>query len=279
MSLTRIAYFPLMTYPQVVSDDSVVATLTFASALECELQIEAFSVDVPNVSAPLGGFLVNIPGMIRTIEDNSRTHCRRLHDLVTEKTRSRVKAHFSTREVVLGGEAEVAVGEARYYDTVLLPWSAEDISLQDLAQSLLFGTGRPCIVVPPSAGPMPLDHIAIAWDASRVAARALADALPMLADGGQVSILTVQGEKRLAGPNIADTLSAALVRRGIRATPRSINLSGRPIAEVLQVAAIEAGARLLAMGGYGHSRVRDFILGGATKGVLNDLRLPVLLSH
>jgi len=279
VSLTRIAYMPLMTYPHVVSDNAVVATLTFASALGCELQVTAFSVDVPNVSAPLGGFLVNIPGMIRTIEDNSRAHCQRLHNLLTEKAGSRVKVHFSTREVVLGAAAEVAVGEARYCDMVLLPWSAEDISQQDLAQSLLFGTGRPCIAVPSAALPAPLDHIAIAWDGSRVAARALADALPMLTEGGQISILTVQGEKPLAGPNIAETLATALVRRGIRVKARSMNLSGRPIAEVLQVAAIEGGAQLLAMGGYGHSRVRDFILGGATKGVLNDLRLPVLLSH
>lgn len=279
MSLSRIAYLPLITHPQLVSDRSVVATIDFSAVLGYDLQTTAFSVDVPNVSSPLGGFLINIPDLVRTIEDNSRAHCEHLRTLVAEKAGSRVKVHFSTREVVLGEAAEVAVDEARYCDLVLLPWSAEDTSLQDLAQSLLFGSGRPCIIVPPRAAPAKVDHIAIAWDASRVATRALADALPMLADGGHVSILTVQGEKPLGGPNIAEKLSAALVKRGIRAEARRIDFSGRPIGEILQVAAIEDGAQLLVMGGYGHSRIRDFVLGGATKGVLNDLRLPVLLSH
>jgi nucleotide-binding universal stress UspA family protein len=94
-----------------------------------------------------------------------------------------------------------------------------------------------------------------------------------------MTVVTVQGEKALSGPGIAQTLTASLERRGYSARAVNITLEGRTIAKALQDTALSEGAQLLAMGGFGHSRLRDFILGGATKGVFSDLRLPVLLSH
>ena len=124
-----------------------------------------------------------------------------------------------------------------------------------------------------------IDHVAIAWDASRVAARAVADLIPLLASDCRIAVLTVRDEKPLPSHDIAEALSASLTQRGFGAEARHVALAGRTVAEALQEAAIEAGADLLAMGGFGHSRVRDFVLGGATKGIFADLRLPVLLSH
>jgi nucleotide-binding universal stress UspA family protein len=134
-------------------------------------------------------------------------------------------------------------------------------------------------LVPPSARAVALDHIAIAWDGSRVAARALWDALALLPESGRLTVLTIRDEKPLSAPDLAGSLATSLEKRGYNAKPLNIMLSERTIAEALQDSTVEAGAQLLAMGGFGHSRVRDFILGGATKGILNDLRLPVLLSH
>jgi nucleotide-binding universal stress UspA family protein len=148
-----------------------------------------------------------------------------------------------------------------------------------MAQSVVFGSGRPTILVPPSARAVPLDHIAIAWDGSRVAARAMWDALALLPENGRVTVLTIRDEKPLSAPDLAGSLASSLEKRGYNAKPLNITLSERTIAEALQDSTVEAGAQLLSMGGFGHSRVRDFILGGATKGILNDLRLPVLLSH
>ena len=135
------------------------------------------------------------------------------------------------------------------------------------------------LMVPGSAKPMALSHLAIAWDGSRVAARALGDALPYLVEGGRVTVLTVQGEKALEQDDPAATLAAALGRRGLKAEARLIPMGKGGIATTLQEAALAEGAQVLAMGGFGHSRLREFILGGATDGVLKDLRLPVLLSH
>ena len=159
------------------------------------------------------------------------------------------------------------------------PGPTRVLGAQDMAQAIVFGSGRPTILVPPSARPASLNHIAVAWDGSRVAARALGDALQLLAKGDRVSVLTVQDEKSLSRSDLADALASSLEKRGLSATPLGITLGQKTIAETLQDTALSEGAQLLAMGGFGHSRIRDFILGGATKGVLTQLQLPTLLSH
>ncbi|MGX7873120.1 universal stress protein [Mesorhizobium sp. ORM6] len=92
-------------------------------------------------------------------------------------------------------------------------------------------------------------------------------------------MVTVTDEKPLPGKDIGERLADGLRMRGLAVESNSIRTGDRSIAAALQEYAVTIGGKLLVMGGYGHSRVRDFVLGGATEGVLADLRLPVLLSH
>lgn len=275
----RIAYMPLNTYPEAAPDAAILASVRFAASLGCELHVSTFAVDIPPVASPMGGFLINVDGMARAAEDRSKAECERLKALIEGVAKSRPETQIVNHRLVLGAALGAATSEARYFDLALLPWAAETQSAQDMAQALVFDSGVPVVLVPPTTITGPVDHIAIAWDESRVAARALCDALPLLAAGGRVSVVTVQGEKALGGSSIAQTLASSLERRGYTANAVNISLDGKPIATALQDAAIAEGAQLLAMGGFGHSRLRDFILGGATKGVFSDLRLAVLLSH
>ena len=275
----RIAYIPLNTYPEAAADDAILGAISFAGALGCRVHVSTFAVDIPPVATPLGGFIINVEGMARVAEDRSRAECKRLQALV-EKTGSQgLGVSVTSHEVVMGGAPSSAATEARYFDLSLVPWSAEAVATQDMAQSLVFGSGLPVILVPLTDATGTVDHIAIAWDESRVAARALGDALRILPSGGKISVLTVQDEKALNGTGLAQTLASALELRGYKANAVDLALGGKSIAAALQDAALAEGAQLLAMGGFGHSRLRDFVLGGATKGVLGDLRLPVLLAH
>lgn len=276
----RIAYLPLNTYPEAAPDPAVLAAVSFAASLGCGLHVSTFAVDVPQTASPISGFLINVEGLARAAEERSKAECERLHTLIKGAARPEVHLSIGKHRVMLGAALDAATAEARLFDLALLPWSADTLSAQDMAQSLVFGAGLPVILVPPpSAAAGSIDHIAVAWDGSRVAARALCDVLPLLAAGGRVSVVTVQGEKSLSDSDASQTLATALERRGYSAKAINITLDGRSIANALQDAAISEGAQLLAMGGFGHSRLRDFILGGATKGVFADLRLPVLLSH
>lgn len=279
MTQTRIAYLPLVTYPDIVADGEIQAAVQFAAGLDCALHLSTFAVEIPPVSSPLGGILLDIPGLVRAAEDRSRAEALRIQGLVQSAAGDRLKVHAVSHEVVLGSATDAAASEARYFDLAVLPWSSDLRAAQEMTQAVVFGAGRPVIVVPPSPSIARIDHIAIAWDGSRVAARALGDLMPLLSEGTQISVLTVQDEKPLAGSSIAHTLAASLEKRGFAAKPVEIALRGRTIAEALQEAALSEGAQLLAMGAFGHSRIRDFILGGATKGILAQLRLPTLLSH
>lgn len=278
MPKTRIAFMPLNTYPNVMADEAIRPAVGFAASLGCSLHVTTYAVNIPRLSSPLGGLLLDVPGLARTAEEASRAECRRLGELVQAATGALVTSDVTCREVELGAVFDAAAHEARYYDLSILPWSDASVAPQDVTQSVVFGSGRPTIIVPPSTGPDPVSHLAIAWDGSRVAARALGDALALLPEGGRVTVLTVQDEKPLAG-KLAETLATVLEKRGLVAQAHSISLGKRKIGEALQEEALRAGATLLAMGGFGHSRIRDFILGGATRGVFADLRLPVLLSH
>lgn len=279
MPRARFAYMPLVTYPDTVPDESVMAAVAFAKGLDCELHVSTFAAKIPRVSTPLGGLLLNVPAMIRTTEENSRSQCQHFHQMISACADSNFKVECSSRETVPGHTGDLASGEARYFDLSLLPWAEDRLVIQDLAQSVVFGAGRPAILVPPSAGSEPIAHVAIAWDGSRVAARALADAMSLIKADTRVTVLTVQDEKKLDRLDIAEILVMSLKRRGIDALAYSLTLDGSPIAEALQSSALAAGANLLVMGGFGHSRLRDFVLGGATKGIFSKLRMPVLLSH
>lgn len=275
----RVAYLPLMTYPEPMSDESVRSAARFAEVLGCDLHASAFEVTIPQISTPLARLLVDVPGLVKTAEERSRNEGRRLLDVVRGAAGAGGNVECSSRTVVLGGVLDSATEASRLFDVTLLPWASGVQEVRDLTQAAVFGSGRPALLVPPADAPPKLKHLAVAWDGSRVAARALWDALPFVEEGGVVSVLTVRDEKPLTRTDLAAELAAFLQRRGVKAQAIHMSLSERGIAEALQCAALDCGAQMLAMGGFGHSRLRDFVLGGATDGVLKQLLLPVLLSH
>jgi len=129
----------------------------------------------------------------------------------------------------------------------MLPWPGDSIAAQDMTQAVVFGSGRPTIVVPPSAHIDTLHHLAVAWDGSRVAACALWDSLSLLPEGSRITLLTVQDEKPLAAAGIDQMLASSLEKRGFAAQAKVIALRSRTIAAALQDAALDAGASVLAM--------------------------------
>src|SRR5690606_24619579 len=156
-------------------------------------------------------------------------------------------------------------------DWTIVGWEAKNHPSCDIAEAVIFGSGRPVIILPQGKAPAALDHIAIAWDGSRAAARALGHAARLLAGAKALKELTVLDEKPLQEENAGQRLAGELKRRGLPVSFKAIRAEDRPIDTTLQDHALEAGADLLVMGAFGHSRLRDFVLGGATKGVLIDL--------
>jgi nucleotide-binding universal stress UspA family protein len=122
-------------------------------------------------------------------------------------------------------------------------------------------------------------RVMVAWDHSRTAARALHDSIPFLRLAEEVTLVAVGGEKRFQTSPDPATIETALAQKGLNARFKQIHLGEASIGQALQGHALQCGADLLVMGAFGHSRLREFILGGATQEVLDDPQLPVLMSH
>lgn len=174
---------------------------------------------------------------------------------------------------------DAAVQCSRCFDFVFVGWEAENSTSRALAEAAIFGSGRPTILMPELYDIRKSRHVAIAWDGSRSAARAAGDAHPFLAQAEFVSILVASDEKPIPDETGPQRLANELLKVNVPVEVVNIKTEDCPVGVTLQERALEVGATLMVMGGYGHSRLRELVLGGATRGVLSDLRLPILLSH
>lgn len=178
------------------------------------------------------------------------------------------------------GIHEVIGDHARTHDLTVTGCDPNGLlSERQIAEYLLFESGRPLLIVPAGHdGTRPDGPVVVAWDNSRAAARALGDARPLI--GSREAIfLTIDGDKQIPGELDGHELIRSAQKRGFSASLRNATRRDRSVADALQDEALAAGASLLVMGGYGHSRLRSFVLGSATSGILEGPRLPVLLSH
>ncbi len=172
---------------------------------------------------------------------------------------------------------------ARHFDLSIIMQSDDDRGFNNdlLIEATLFDSGRPLIVVPyTEKGGLKLDRVVCCWDGSRAAARAINDALPLLRKANAVELLIVANEKTadeqvLRGTDIARHLARHDVKVEVETTPAA----DIDVADVILSHAADCSASLLVMGGYGHSRLREFVLGGATRGILATMTVPVFMSH
>jgi nucleotide-binding universal stress UspA family protein len=183
-----------------------------------------------------------------------------------------------------GGPADIAasVGTlARLYDLTVVLQPESDVNTFDnmVPQEMLFQSGGPVVFIPYThKGPFEPKHIGIAWDGSRLAARALRDAAPFLARAQTVTIISVN-EKEISTDVSAATLKAHLARHALSADIVRMDADRADIQPTILSIAADTGMDLIVMGGYGHSRLGERILGGVTRGMLKSMTVPTLMSH
>jgi nucleotide-binding universal stress UspA family protein len=177
-------------------------------------------------------------------------------------------------------EAGETIGAlSRLYDmTIVLQPESSSASYDNyIPQQVLFNSGGPMLMVPYiHKGPLDAHHVGIAWDGSRLAARAVRDALPFLMGAKAVTVIAVNEEASEAS---SDQLVGHLARRGISARVQRLSAERANIQGAILSIAAESNMGLLVMGGYGHSRLQERILGGVTRGMFDSMTVPVLMSH
>jgi nucleotide-binding universal stress UspA family protein len=180
---------------------------------------------------------------------------------------------------------EAVVLQARYADLVVIGQkNAEWPSgvRADFERSLPLAVGRPVLVVPYAFERRPLGHrILVAWNASREAARAVSDALPLLKRAGHVHVVAFQPEQsRTAhGAEPGADIALYLTRHGVKVTVSRYDAPDVEIGNQLLSRAFDLSADLIVMGAWGHSRLRELVLGGVTRTLLESMTVPVLMAH
>lgn len=177
---------------------------------------------------------------------------------------------------IAGRESDEIARRGRLADLVIVAGPDTEAGLSATVEAAIFETGRPLLMVPQTLPGRLGGTIAIAWDGTLGAARAAGAALPLLRRAETVTIMTADMEKVGTKPSVlADYLS----EHGISAKTWAFLPDERKLGERLLAEAGEAGADMLVMGAYGHSRLREMVLGGVTQSVTAKARIPVFMAH
>jgi nucleotide-binding universal stress UspA family protein len=172
---------------------------------------------------------------------------------------------------------------ARRFDlSIFLQSSPDGAANDDMIESSLFETGRPVVVVPYiHKDGLKLDRVVCCWDGGRAAARAINDALPLLAKADKVDLLIIENDKtknettEIRGVEMASHLA----RHGVKVEIEIIPAPDIDVADAILSHVADESGTLIVMGGYGHAKLREIILGGVTRAMLKSMTVPVFMSH
>ena len=259
----------------------IAADYALALAAQHEAHVRAYAFGFWAVPATA---FADVPaGLIEDQQREAETRAAAVRAGFEEAAR---RAGVSFESHVLIGDSALAANAlavgARVSDLAVIAQDEPDSSGLGtvLIEAALFDGGRPVLIVPYiQRGEPAFRRVMIAWDYSRAAARALHDALPLLRKADVVEVVMVE-KRRAADQDVPGAdVGAHLARHGLRVDVHRVPGEDIAIAEAILSYASDAGADLLVMGGYEHSRLREFLLGGATRGVLEAMTIPVLMSH
>jgi nucleotide-binding universal stress UspA family protein len=273
----------LTTYPEPTPVSAVDDAVDLAAALGAKVSAIACEVKINVPGSLLDRRFLNVPAMISAELKKSATNAQQLLATFQDAAEKRGNFQEQVLEHCLTSEVpELLVEYSRLRDLTIVPVPEGDYLDQWYAESVIFGSGRPTVVLPTvrkRSGSFALDTVIVAWDFSRAATRAMADAMPILEKAKRVCVLTVAKEKVIDTRRSGAELAKHLARHGADVVLDEVDAKGRGIGAVLEAHVTYRNADLLVMGAYGHSRLREFVLGGATKSMLTRPPSPIFMSH
>lgn len=257
---------------------TVSAAVSVAALLGAEVDVAHVSGDPNRVLGDLVGETVS-PQLIEEVLEQAEKHARVSAQAARKAYDAAVKSAtgVKTRYADLKTATDVAVEDrGRLADLIVVrrATSARDVGARVVAEVALMSTGRPVLVVPGKAPAKIGSSVAIAWNDSLESSKAVAAALPFIIRAAKVTVISANDGNAI---NQKDVI-AYLARHGVKAQGVNVKAGG-DAGKAITGAATKAGANLLVMGGYSHSRVREMIFGGVTEHALGAARLPVLLVH
>jgi nucleotide-binding universal stress UspA family protein len=215
-------------------------------------------------------------------EENAKTAKAATSRFAAAARQAGLSAEVRILDASVAGAADLFGRIARRFDLAVVGQARprEGASEDLLIEGALFESGRPVVVVPyVQTKAVSLERVLVCWDGSRPATRAIADALPFLRRAKAIDIVAVSGERGKGSELVGTNMARHLARHGLAVELKRVSAGNVDVPAAIRTHAAETGADFMVMGGYGHSRLREFILGGVTRTILTSSTIPVLMSH
>ncbi len=252
------------------------------------LHVRVDSRDVaPLAGEGLSGAMIEEMMSATEKESSERAHAVRTmfeqfvgtHNVAVAEARAGLDHPTAGFAAVTGREEDIVAQQARLADLTIVPHpeSGEDVSSSDALHAVLFDSGRPVLIAPRKAPVSIGTRVCLAWNGTAESASSVLAAMPWMQRAEAVRILSAEGYQR-RGPGAPD-LAAYLALHDVHADIVMFRSIGSSVGAGLLAAAHEFGCDLLSMGAYSHSRLRQLILGGVTRHVLENSDLPVMMNR
>jgi len=277
----------LRTYPAPTPETAVGTAVDVAVALDA--RISALSVAIlPHVPGSiLSGLIGGISGLVSAEREKTVNGAQHLLQVFSDLAGQRgVLGDAIYRKCTPSVVADLLAGYARVNDLTIMPMPeggyVDQLDSNWYLETALFQSGRPIMVLPygdRSGRVSSFGTVVVAWDHTRAAARALADAMPVLRRAKSVRLLTITNEKPIAREPPPLEAVSYLAAHGIRAAYDAVDADGSDAATAIVHYLRAQSGDLLVMGGYGHSRLQELVLGGTTRHMLAHVPVPIFMSH
>ncbi len=222
---------PIHTYPDGNTDNIALHAAAIARHLNAEVHAVVLNADFPPLSSPLGNILIDVPALI----GGAKAKCRERGAAVVLAMETAMgplgtRLRTTHTECFPTAAGDIVSSLGRYHDFVLVGIGKSDTTPQATAEAAVFGSGRPTLLVPEDSDPSQYQNVMIAWDGSRVATRAVADAREFIRLAKTLTIAVVTDEKTLPEENPGQKLVEYFNRHSINSRVALVESQGRPIA-------------------------------------------------
>lgn len=255
--------------------------ISLAETLDAHLSGIAFSYDP--VLPIMGGGMEAIPAEYIEEQRAENEKAARLAKANFQKSvgEAGLRSDCYSPNASAAGAATLFARISRHFDLAVVQQAEATTPEHDyLIEAALFEGGRPVIVVPyiHKAAPS-FKHALVCWDGSRPAARAIADAIPLLRRAGKIEVITIAEAGKVTEEFPGAEIGQHLTRHGLKIDIKRIDIAEIDVGNAILSYVADTSTDFVVMGAYGHSRIREFVLGGVTNTILSSMTAPVLMSH
>jgi nucleotide-binding universal stress UspA family protein len=265
---------------ETLAEVALQQSLKLAAANGAHLTV---TVATQHLATPYSPFWISLPSSL-VADINAKTKAKATVAADAARDAARLAGVIADIHVILdqgGDAAEVAVRAARASDVIVVdqPDAVMDAKAT-IFEEALFRSGRPVLVATAKRAPVQtVSKAMLAWDGTSHAARATGDLMALFPEIKHIDIVSVLGDKDMSSTLPGADLARHLSRRGLDVNIVELSANDGSVADLLDGHATKSGADIIAMGGYGHSRLRQFVMGGVTSSIIQHAGTPLLMSY